>query len=168
MEKLQYRVKTLAVILAMMLVCSASAWANITAKGTVTDSTGEPLIGVSVVEQGQANGVTTDIDGNFTISVADGAKITFTYIGFETQTLAASTDMKVVLKESSTMLDEVVAVGYGVQKKSVVTASIVWIMPSRALLRVLPSLHRRVNPVRHRRYVSVVSAQSITPILSTS
>lgn len=124
MKNLQYRVKTLAAMLVMMLISSASAWADITAKGTVTDSTGEPLIGVSVVEQGKANGVTTDIDGNFAINVADGAKITFSYIGFDSQTLAASTDMKVVLKENSTMLDEVVAVGYGVQKKSVVTASI--------------------------------------------
>ncbi|MDE6206809.1 MAG: TonB-dependent receptor, partial [Muribaculaceae bacterium] len=108
----------------MLVIGSASAWAQLTATGTVTDSTGEPLIGVSVVEKGNNNGVTTNIDGYFEIRVADGTSLTFSYVGYEPQTLAAAANMKVVLAESSTMLDEVVAVGYGVQKKSVVTASI--------------------------------------------
>lgn len=75
MENLKLRVKTLVVLLALVVTSSASAWADLTAKGTVTDKTGEPLIGVSVVETGKQNGVTTNIDGQFEIRVADGSKI---------------------------------------------------------------------------------------------
>lgn len=124
MEKLNCTVKSLAVLLAMLLIGTAGAWANITATGTVTDASGEPLIGVSVVEKGVTNGVTTDLDGNFSINVPEGAIITFSYIGYDAVEAPAATGMKIVMKENSTMLDEVVAVGYGVQKKSVVTASI--------------------------------------------
>ena len=124
MEKARIRVKSLAVLLAMLLIGTSSALASMIATGTVSDSAGEPLIGVSVVEKGAQNGVTTDIDGNFRISVADGATLIFSYIGYEPAELPAATGMAVTLKESTTMLDEVVAVGYGTQKKSVVTASI--------------------------------------------
>lgn len=124
MENLKLRLKTVTALLAMLLIGSAAAWAQVTATGTVTDSTGEPLIGVSVTETGKQNGVTTDVDGRFSITVPSGAQITFSYIGYEPQTLLAAASMNVVMKESVTMLDEVVAVGYGVQKKSVVTASI--------------------------------------------
>ncbi|MCM1067793.1 MAG: TonB-dependent receptor [Muribaculaceae bacterium] len=111
-------------MLAILILGSSSAWADITATGTVSDPSGEPLVGVSVVEKGALNGVTTDIDGNFRITVPDGATISFSYIGYDPTEAKAATGMSIVLKESSTMLDEVVAVGYGTQKKSVVTASI--------------------------------------------
>lgn len=124
MENLKNRVKTLAVLFTMLVSGSASAWAEFLATGTVTDNSGEPLIGVSVVEKGNNNGVTTNVDGRFEIRVADGTKLSFSYVGYEPQTLVAAHNMAVVLRESSTMLDEVVAVGYGVQKKSVVTAAI--------------------------------------------
>ncbi len=83
MEKARIRVKSLAVLLAMLLIGTSSALASMIATGTVSDSAGEPLIGVSVVEKGAQNGVTTDIDGNFRISVADGATLIFSYIGYE-------------------------------------------------------------------------------------
>ena len=124
MEKLICTAKSLSVFLLMLLLGTTGAWANITATGTVTDSEGEPLIGVSVVEKGALNGVTTDIDGNFSISVQDGATIVFSYVGYDNVEAKAATGMSIVMKENSTMLDEVVAVGYGTQKKSVVTASI--------------------------------------------
>ncbi|MDE6611932.1 MAG: TonB-dependent receptor plug domain-containing protein, partial [Muribaculaceae bacterium] len=124
MERLRFNAKSLAVLLAMFFLGTSATWANMIADGTVTDSAGEPLIGVSVVEKGANNGVTTDIDGKFRISVADGATLTFSYIGYDPVDAKAASGMAIVLKESSTMLDEVVAVGYGTQKKSVVTASI--------------------------------------------
>lgn len=123
MKELKFKVKSFTVFMAMMLIGTIGAWAEIVAKGTVTDSTGEPLIGVSV-QKSAVHGVVTDIDGNFQITIEEGAPLTFSYIGYETVVLPASTQMNVVLVESSTMLNEVVAVGYGVQKKSVVTASI--------------------------------------------
>lgn len=92
--------------------------------GTVVDATGEPVIGASVLEKGTSNGDITDLDGRFTITTDPGATITVSYVGYTTQEFIVSDNMQVTLREDQTMLDDVVVVGYGVQKKSVVTASI--------------------------------------------
>ena len=93
--------------------------------GTVTDGNGEPIIGASVVEKGQPqNGTITNIDGQFAIKVDAGKTLVISYIGFETQEVTARNEMTVVLKEDDKTLSEVVVIGYGVQKKSVVTAAI--------------------------------------------
>ena len=93
--------------------------------GTVTDEYGEPVIGASVVEKGNPqNGSITDFDGNFNVKVSEGTTIIISYIGYVTQELRATKGMKVVLKEDAQTLQDVVVIGYGVQKKSVVTASI--------------------------------------------
>ena len=93
--------------------------------GTVTDDLGEPVIGASVVEKGNPqNGTITDFDGKFTIKVSEGTPIIISYIGFITQEVKASNNMKVAMKEDTQTLQDVVVIGYGVQKKSVVTASI--------------------------------------------
>ena len=93
--------------------------------GTVTDENGEPVIGASVVEKGNPqNGSITDFDGNFNVKVSEGTTIVISYIGYLTQELRATRGMKVVLKEDAQTLQDVVVIGYGVQKKSVVTASI--------------------------------------------
>ena len=93
--------------------------------GTVTDENGEPVIGASVVEKGNPqNGSITDFDGNFNVKVNEGTTIVISYIGYVTQELRATRGMKVVLKEDAQTLQDVVVIGYGVQKKSVVTASI--------------------------------------------
>ena len=93
--------------------------------GTVTDEYGEPIIGASVVEKGNPqNGSITDFDGNFNVKVNEGTTIVISYIGYVTQELSATRGMKVVLKEDAQTLQDVVVIGYGVQKKSVVTASI--------------------------------------------
>jgi len=94
--------------------------------GVVVDyQTKDPLIGVSVVQKGTTNGTITDIDGKFSLNVPNGTTITISYLGYVSQDVAAtSTPLTIELKESSEFLDEVVVVGYGVQKKSVVTAAI--------------------------------------------
>ena len=93
--------------------------------GTVTDEYGDPVIGASVVEKGNPqNGSITDFDGNFNVKVNEGTTIVISYIGYVTQELRATSGMKVVLKEDAQTLQDVVVIGYGVQKKSVVTASI--------------------------------------------
>jgi len=93
--------------------------------GTVIDDQGEPVIGASVVEKGNPqNGTITDFDGKFTINVSAGTPITISFIGYVTQEVKAQSGMTVVMKEDSQMLNDVVVIGYGVQKKSVVTASI--------------------------------------------
>ena len=98
---------------------------QLTVKGVVKDEAGEPIIGASVVVKGTVNGAVTDFDGNFVLNnVAKDAAIEISFVGYETQAVKASPSLVIVLKEDTQALEEVVVVGYGVQKKSVVTASI--------------------------------------------
>ena len=91
--------------------------------GTVTDDLGEPVIGASVVEKGNPqNGTITDFEGQFNVNVKAGTTLVISYIGCITQEVAAANGMKVTLKEDTQTLQDVVVIGYGVQKKSVVTA----------------------------------------------
>ena len=94
--------------------------------GTVVDATG-PVIGASVMEKGTSNGTITDLDGNFTLSVKPGATIVVSYIGFETQEIAIGNrdNFQITLKDDNAVLEEVVVVGYGVQKKKLVTGATV-------------------------------------------
>ena len=92
--------------------------------GEVVDVQGEPIIGASVVLKGTSQGVMTDIDGHFNVSASAGSTLVISYIGYETQEVKAADGMRVVLQEESTQLGDVVVIGYGVQKKSVVTAAI--------------------------------------------
>lgn len=98
--------------------------ANIQVKGSVTDESGEPLIGVSVVVEGSKLGVATDIDGKYTISAPQGKSLKFSYVGFNTETKAVAPVVNVVMTSALEQLDEVVVVGYGVQKKGSVTGSV--------------------------------------------
>jgi TonB-linked SusC/RagA family outer membrane protein len=98
---------------------------NITVTGTVTDALKEPIIGASVLQQGTTVGTATDVDGNYTITVPEGATLEFSSIGFETRVLKAnSAKMDVILVEDSELLNETVVVGYGVQKRESLTGSI--------------------------------------------
>ena len=109
-------------LLALMVSMATKAQSIL---GTVTDDSGEPVIGASVVEKGNPqNGAITDFDGRFTVKVSEGTPIIISYIGYVTQEVKASSGMTVVLKEDAQTLQDVVVIGYGVQKKSVVTASI--------------------------------------------
>lgn len=95
-----------------------------TATGTVVDEQGEPVIGASVLVKGTSKGSVTDLDGNFKIAdVSKGSQLVISFIGYQTQTVSAGRAMKVVLKEDTKMLDEVVAVGYGSMKKSDLTGA---------------------------------------------
>lgn len=120
--------KKLLSVLFLLSFTLASVYAqDIQVKGTVVSGTDDfPLPGVSVVVKGTTKGVITDIDGNFVISVPSNAVLSFTYIGFKSQEVPVEgkTTLNVVLNEDTETLEEVVVVGYGVQKKSVVTASI--------------------------------------------
>lgn len=93
--------------------------------GNVSDAEG-PIIGASVVEKGNAgNGTVTDLDGNFSLNVKPGATIVITYIGYQKQEIAVGnqSSFKITMKTDDKTLDEVVVVGYGVQKKKLVTGS---------------------------------------------
>lgn len=105
-------------------------------KGTVVDSNGEPVVGASVfaVSNGHKKGSVTDLDGNFEIDgIASGSSLTISYVGYKTQQVTWSgKDLKVTLQESSEMLDNVVVVGYGTQKKVNLTGA-VSVVSSKAL-----------------------------------
>ena len=112
------------VMMLLALFVSMTSYAQ-SISGTVTDDQGEPVIGASVVEKGKPqNGTITDFDGKFTIKVSAGTPIIISYVGYITQEVKAVNDMKVTIKEDTQTLQDVVVIGYGVQKKSVVTASI--------------------------------------------
>ena len=99
---------------------------NLNVEGTVLDETGEPLIGVTVVVQGQGTGAITDFDGRFRIqSVKQGAKIEFSYVGYLTQVLEVrGSRMNVTLQPDTKALEEVVVIGYGQQKKVTITGAV--------------------------------------------
>ncbi len=104
----------------LALLATAALFAqNKTVRGTVSDAQG-PAIGVSVMEKGTQNGVTTDLDGNYVITVKPGATLVFSSIGYAVQEIAVGSQsvINVVLKEDTEFLDEVVVVGYGTMKRS--------------------------------------------------
>ena len=99
---------------------------NKSVRGTVIDDTGEPLIGVSVVESGTNNGTATDADGSYTINVPQNSRLEFSFIGFAQQTIDVKGQnvINVTLVEKATMLNEVVAIGYGTAKRKDLTTAI--------------------------------------------
>lgn len=113
-----------AMFFVFFLLCSAVIMAQNKVSGTVLDATGEPLIGVSVLEAGTSNGVVTDFNGDFSITVKQNAKLTFSYVGYLSQTIPAKNGMKVTLEEDNKVLNEVVVVGYGTMRRKDVTSSI--------------------------------------------
>lgn len=120
------RLKTFLVAVAM-LACGNLLAQDVLVGGRVVDSQGLPLPGVNVVVEGTTTGTITDMDGNYSLSVPAGANLVFSFIGFdnsEARVEAGRATYDVTLSEQARGLDEVVVVGYGVQKKSVVTASI--------------------------------------------
>lgn len=102
-------------------------WAQtIQVTGTVLDATGETIIGASVLEKGTTNGAITDIDGKFSLAVKQGAELQVSFVGYVTQNVKVTGNqpLKIVLKEDSQALEEVVVIGYGTQKKSDVSGSV--------------------------------------------
>ena len=126
----------------MLMLCPASrtwAYANVNdsrtiaqsqkqVKGQVVDATGEPVIGASILEKGTTNGVISDIDGNFSLNVSSPNAVYcyFVIIGFKSMELPASDPKlrKIIMKEDTEVLDEVVVVGYGTQKKESLTGAV--------------------------------------------
>ena len=147
-------------------------------QGMVTDPNGEPIIGASVVVKGTTNGTITDFDGKFTLSnVPEKGIITITYIGYKGQDIpvAGKSTLKVTLAEDTETLDEVVVVGYGTQKKSDVTGSMVSVGAKELKSRPMYLKPCKVKPlvwiyapvtVREKLeiYLSVVPALCLLPV----
>ena len=108
----------------LVLLMSTNAFAQrLTATGKVTDAAGLEVIGASVLEKGTANGVVTNLDGEFSLSVGQNATLVISFIGYKTIEVKATTNMNITLQEDNELLDEVVVIGYGsVKRKDVTTA----------------------------------------------
>ena len=135
--------KKLFLLLFMVLTYMSIFAQNVNISGTVKSSLDdEPLIGVSILEKGTSNGTSTDIDGHFSISVKPGATLRFSYIGFtpkEYKVTGAVSDLEILLITDSQILDDVVVVGYGTQKKGVVTAAISQVSEETWLKQLQPT-----------------------------
>lgn len=116
--------KAILVLVLAVISLNAKAQNNVQISGTVRDEE-DVLIGASVAEKGTTNGTMTDIEGRFTLSVKENAVIEITYIGFETQTITVGTrrEFNIEMKSNANILEEVVAIGYGVQKKKLNTGA---------------------------------------------
>lgn len=119
------RLRPFALFMALFLMNVSWAFAQLTVTGNVQSTSGEPLIGVNVVEKGTTNGTVTDLDGNYTLRVAKGKTLVFSYIGFLSQEVVVNgAKVNVTLKEDTETLDEVVVIGYGSMARKDVTSSI--------------------------------------------
>lgn len=148
-------------------------------KGVVTDSSGEPLIGVNIVEKGTSNGTVSDLDGKFFLSVKANSKLSISYVGFRTMEISVSNrnDLKIVMETDAEILDEVVVVGYGVQKKETLTGAVAQIKSDDILATkstsLVSSLQGKVPGIQIRqktaepgKYDSMVSIRGFgTPLV---
>lgn len=118
--------KTFLIALLFIIACITAQAQDLQVSGTVISKTdGEPIIGASVVEVGNnINGTITDIDGNFSLSVKEGAQLTISYVGFKSQTVKASSMLNISMEEDSEMLEEIVVTGYTTQRKADLTGAV--------------------------------------------
>ena len=130
MKQVNIRIPARILALVMGLFLSLGAYAQISVSGIVKDATGEPVIGASVRVVGTTIGTVTDFDGLFELSnVAAGAKLQISSVGYITQEVDAAPQMEITLAENSTVLNDVVVIGYGVVKKSDLTGSVTALKP---------------------------------------
>lgn len=131
--------KRISILSALWLALACALPLGAQVKGVVVDVNGEPLIGVNVIEEATSVGTITDFDGNFELDVAVPAVLQISYIGYDAITVTAdgSAVLHITMHESTEVLEEVVVVGYGVQKKSDLTGSIAQV--SEKDLQKLPS-----------------------------
>lgn len=111
----------------LLSVLALGAYAqNRTVSGNVTDTSGEPVTGASIREKGSNNGTITDLDGRFTLTIRSETTLTVSYIGFKTQEVSAipGKSLNIVLQEDTEILDEVIIVGFGTQKKVNLTGAV--------------------------------------------
>ena len=126
--KFKFPVKMLVLFLGLFL--SASAFAqSITVNGHVKDESGEPVIGATIRVDGTSTGAVSDLDGNFTLNVNQGAPLTISYVGYVTEQVKAAKSLVVTLRTDSKSLEDVVVIGYGRAKKEDLTGSVTAINP---------------------------------------
>ena len=147
--------KRLMTVALVLLLCVPFAMAQVQVKvtGKVVDNLGVPMIGVSILEKGTTNGVVTDIDGNYSLNAAVEGTLVFSYVGYVTQEHPVKDGtLDIVMQEDAETLDELVVVGYGVQKKSDVTGSISKVtaddMQARSITRAEQALQGKTSGIQ--------------------
>ena len=129
MKQVNFRIPLRMLVVLFGLVLSIGAYAQITVKGHVKDSAGEPIIGATVRVAGTNGGTITDFDGNFTIKADQGATLNISYIGYQPANVKAAANVEVILKDDAQVLENVVVIGYGRAKKNDLTGSVTAIKP---------------------------------------
>lgn len=119
-------IKLLSVAVAFFLFTGNVTAQNLNVTGKVTDKNGEPVIGVYVIEEGTSNGTSTDIDGNYTLIAKSNGNLVFSCIGYKNVTVGIQgrTQVNVIMEEDAMMLEDIVVVGYGTQKKENLTGAV--------------------------------------------
>ncbi len=117
------RLKQFLTGLILVLACT-NVYAQREISGVVTDETGQPVIGATVVVKGTTNGTITDLDGNFKLQATDGETLVISYIGYQSTEITAADNLKISLKEDISEIEEIVVTGYTVQKKADLTGSV--------------------------------------------
>lgn len=116
-------------VLLLGLFLSVGAFAQIDVKGHVKDAQGEPIIGATVRVVGTQTATVSDFDGNFALKANQGADISVSYVGYQTQTVKAAANLDITLQEDAAVLDNVVVIGYGRARKTDLTGSVTAIKP---------------------------------------
>ncbi len=129
MKQVNFRIPLRMLVVLFGLVLSIGAYAQITVKGHVKDSAGEPVIGATVRVAGTNGGTITDFDGNFTIKADQGATLNISYVGYQPANVKAAANVEVILKDDAQVLENVVVIGYGRAKKNDLTGSVTAIKP---------------------------------------
>ena len=126
MKKCRNQVRQLFLLMLMVVGLQVASAQQTSVSGTVTDPTGEPVIGASVIVQGTKTGTATDLDGQYTIEADAKSTLRFSYIGYETVEVAVNgrTTIDVTMQENNAVLDEVVVIGYGTMDKKELTSAI--------------------------------------------
>ena len=121
------------------------------ATGTVTDENGDPIPGASIRVKGTSQGIMTDVDGNFSIKCDKGATLIVSFVGYENQVVEAGSQLTIEMQEDRKMLDDVVVIGYGTQRKEAVTGSVASVSAGKLMenpsSNVTQSLQNRIAGV---------------------
>jgi TonB-linked SusC/RagA family outer membrane protein len=151
-KHLKKRGKILLLFISLAYISFAQAQERLNVSGVVSDQNGDPLVGVSVLEKGTSNGSVTDMDGKYQIAANQGATLVFSYIGYVSQEKTVTgAVVNVTLVEDTKSLEEVIVIGYGIQKKSSVTGAISTVnvkdMQNRTVSNVQQALQGKIAGV---------------------
>ncbi len=129
MKQVNIKIPFRMLVLMLGLFLSVGAFAQINVQGHVKDAQGEPIIGATVRVVGTQTAAVTDFDGNFAVKANQGADISVSYVGYQTQVVKVAPSLEITLQEDATVLNDVVVIGYGAVKKSDLTGSVTALKP---------------------------------------